>query len=150
LSPCASDEAPFNSALSPELPGPEVQRTFNEALAAHPSYGARYTACRFAFGKRLHGWLPFLAFDRPAAFVGMQARRGMPRDYFGDDTFLCAVPRRNPMSQAQLDATADGMIGKLASFVEQEDALVAQVAERREELWAQLQRQARAFADALT
>ncbi|GAA4841360.1 hypothetical protein GCM10023221_19100 [Luteimicrobium xylanilyticum] len=147
--PIEIDAARFKAALDPSLPGPEFHRRFNEALAAHPSYGARYTDCRFAFGKRLHGWLPFLAFDKPAAFVGMQARRGMPRDYFGDDTFLCAVPRRNPMSQAQLDATADGMIAKLDEFVAHEDVLAARVAERREELWVQLQGQARALADAL-
>ncbi|MCB7137654.1 polysaccharide pyruvyl transferase family protein [Cellulosimicrobium marinum] len=143
------DEAPFKAALDPGLPQKEFHRTFNEALAAHPSYGARYTDCRFAFGKRLHGWLPFLAFDRPAAFVGMAARRGMPADYFGDDTFLCAVPRRNPMSRAQLDAMADGMIAKLQDFVDREDALSARVAERREELWVDLRHRAESFADAL-
>ena len=149
LPPLEIDAAPFKAALDAELPAKDFHRTFNEALAAHPSYGARYTSCRFAFGKRLHGWLPFLAFDQPAAFVGMQARRGMPRDYFGDDTFLCAVPRRNPMSRAQLDAAADAMIAKLDLFVAQEDALAARIAERREELWTQLQGQARALADAL-
>jgi len=148
--PIEIDEVPFKAALDPALPPKEFHRTFNEGLAAHPSYGARYADCRFAFGKRLHGWLPFLAFDKPAAFVGMAARRGMPRDYFGSDTFLCAVPRRTGMSRAQLDAMADGMIAKLGHFMDQEDALAAQVAERREELWVQLRRQAVELADALS
>ncbi|MBD5788312.1 polysaccharide pyruvyl transferase family protein [Cellulosimicrobium terreum] len=149
IPPIEIDVAPFKAAIDPDLPHKDFHRTFNEALAAHPSFSARYNDCRFAFGKRLHGWLPFLAFDKPAAFLGMAARRGMPKDYFGDDTFLCAVPRRNPMTRAQLDAMADGMIAKLDHFVDQEDALSARVAERREELWGQLQGQAADFVDAL-
>ncbi|GAA5039105.1 polysaccharide pyruvyl transferase family protein [Microbacterium fluvii] len=144
------DRRPFEKLLRAEPTGREFHEGFNKALAKHPSFAARYTDCRFAFGKRLHGWLPFLAYDKPAAFIGMSARRGMPRDYFGDDEFLCDVPRTPSMSREQLDRMADGMIAKLTSFIEREDALAARIAERRAELWEQLQRQAVEFADALT
>ena len=122
---------------------------FNQALLRHPSFGERYNDCRFAFGKRLHGWLPFMAFDKPAAFTGMAARRGMPKDYFGDDDFLCAVPRKRDMTREQHEPMADAFIEKLRFFIANEDALKSRIAERREELWQQLQGQAQEFADAL-
>ncbi|GII99052.1 hypothetical protein CLV28_1693 [Sediminihabitans luteus] len=147
--PIEIDARPFADALDDTLDGKAFHQTYNAALADHPSFGARYTDCRFAFGKRLHGWLPFLAFDKPAAFVGMAARRGMPRDYFGSDEFLCAVPRRTGMSRQQLETMADAMIEKLTYFIDHEDTLTKQIAERREELWQQLTRQAAGFADAL-
>lgn len=143
------DQRPFGSLLASEPGAKDFHRVFSEALLTHPSYAARYTDCRFAFGKRLHGWLPFLAFDKPAAFVGMAARRGMPKDYFGSDTFLSAVPRKPGMTKEQLHEMADRMIDKLGYFVAHEDALAAQIAGRREELWHQLRRQAVDFADAL-
>lgn len=129
--------------------GREFNTGFNAAMEKMPSFGARYTNSRFAFGKRLHGWLPFMAFDQPAAFIGMQARRGMPKDYFGDGTFLCGVPRRRHMSVGMLDEMANAMIGKLNFFIHNEDRLSAQIAERRGELWEQLRRQADTFADAM-
>jgi len=126
--------------------GREFNVGFNAALAKYPSFGRRYTGFRFAFGKRLHGWLPFLSFDKPAAFIGMQARRGMPMDYFGSNEFLCAVPRKRGMSTEQLDEMANAMIGKLNYFIKNEDVLARKIAARREELWSQLTQQARDFA----
>ena len=143
------DQPHFDAMLQREATGKDFHESFNAALAGHPSFAARYNDCRFAFGKRLHAWLPFLAYDKPAAFVGMQARRGMPEDYFGDDTFLCDVPRATTLSTAQLDRMADRMIAKLQQFMDHEDALTARIAERREELWTQLQEQAAQFADGL-
>lgn len=130
--------------------GREFNTGFNAAMEKMPSFGARYTNSRFAFGKRLHGWLPFMAFDQPAAFIGMQARRGMPRDYFGDGDFLCNIPRRREMSKAQLNDMANALIGKLNYFIHNEDELSSRIAARREELWDQLQRQAQEFADAMS
>ncbi|WP_203136364.1 polysaccharide pyruvyl transferase family protein [Microbacterium sp. JZ31] len=135
--------------LREEPAGREFNEGFNAALAKYPGFGHRYTGGRFAFGKRLHGWLPFMAFDAPAAFIGMQARRGMPRDYFGDDDFLCAVPRRRDMSRDELDRMADAMIGKLEFFIKNEDALSSRIAGRREELWEQLKSQSLDFASRL-
>jgi hypothetical protein len=143
------DRPYLEDLLLSEPTGRDFNDPFNDALSRHPSFAARYTDCRFAFGKRLHGWLPFLAYDKPAAFVGMNARRGMPKDYFGTDEFLCDVPRSPTMTRAQLDRMADGMTAKLRHFIAHEDDLAARIAERREELWAQLQRQAADFADAL-
>lgn len=143
------DRPYFEDLLLSDPTGKDFNDPFNDALSRHPSFAARYTDCRFAFGKRLHGWLPFLAYDKPAAFVGMSARRGMPKDYFGSDEFLCNVPRSTAMTQAQLDRMADGMIAKLRRFIAEEDALKSGIAARREELWTQLQGQAAEFADAL-
>lgn len=143
------DRAPLEKLLMSEASGKDFHDPFSEALRTHPSIAARYTDCRFAFGKRLHGWLPFLAYDKPAAFIGMNARRGMPQDYFGSDDFLCAVPRTPTMTKAQLERTADGMIAKLRDFVAREDDLKAGIAARREELWAGLQAKTRDFADSL-
>jgi len=143
------DEPYFGDLLRADLEGREFHDSFNEALLRHPSFARRYADCRFAFGKRLHGWLPFLAYDKPSAFIGMGARRGMPRDYFGDDEFLCAVPRNTTMSRAQLDQMADRMIATLTRFIAREDELASGIAARREELWGQLQSQADAFAGAL-
>lgn len=143
------DRPYFEDLLMTDPTGRDFNDPFNDALSRHPSFAARYTDCRFAFGKRLHGWLPFLAYDKPAAFVGMSARRGMPMDYFGSDELLCDVPRAPTMTTAQLDRMADGMIATLRHFIAEEDALKARIAARREELWAQLRGQASEFADAL-
>lgn len=141
-----ADKDTLEEFLRGEPRGRDFNSGFNAVLARYETFGQRYTDCRFAFGKRLHGWLPFMAFDTPAAFIGMPARRGMPQDYFGSNEFLCAVPRAREMSREQLDDTANAMIGKLNYFIKNEDALTARIAERREELWLQLQLQARAFA----
>lgn len=129
--------------------GREFNAGFNAAIEKMPSFGERYTNARFAFGKRLHGWLPFMAFDQPAAFIGMKARRGMPKDYFGNQDFLCAVPRRRGMNRSHLDDMANAMVGKLNYFIHNEERLSSRIAERREELWVKLQGQADGLVDAL-
>lgn len=144
------DERPFGDLLRNEPTSKEFHQAFTKELVAHPSMAERYVECRFAFGKRLHAWLPFLAFDKPAAFIGLAARRGMPRDYFGDDEFLADVPRRPAgMTRAQLDSMADGLIAKLRHFIANEDDIKSRIRTRREELWHLLQRQAEEFTDAL-
>lgn len=139
----------FDDLLRAELTGKEFNIAFNQALPKHPSFGQRYSASRFAFGKRLHAWLPFLAFDTPSAFVGMAARRGMPMDYFGSNEFLCAVPHTTGMTQEQLDEMANALIGKLNFFIHNEDRLVASIAEKRAALKEQLLVQAADFAAAM-
>lgn len=139
----------FGEMLQAELSGKEFNSAFNDALSKHPSFGERYTGSRFAFGKRLHGWLPFLAFDTPAAFVGMSARRGMPMDYFGSNDFLCAVPHNSNLTRAQLDDMANNLIGKLNFFIHNEDRLVASIVEKRAALGEKLRAQAAEFAATL-
>lgn len=140
----------FGELLRTELTGKEFNQAFNDALSKHPSFGERYCDSRFAFGKRLHGWLPFLAFDTPAAFIGMPERRGMPSDYFGSNEFLCNVPRNTKMTREQLDDMANAMIGKLNFFIHNEDRLVASIAEKRASLGEKLRTQAAEFAATLT
>lgn len=140
----------FGDLLQAELTGKEFNQAFNEALLKHQSFGERYCDSRFAFGKRLHAWLPFLAFDTPAAFIGMPERRGMPMDYFGSNELLCNVPRNPKMTRDQLDDMANAMIGKLNFFVHNEDRLVASIAEKRAVLGEKLRTQATEFAATLT
>lgn len=140
----------FGKLLQEDLTGKEFHQAFNEALSEHPSFGERYCDCRFAFGKRLHGWLPFMAFDTPAAFIGMHERRGMPKDYFGSNELLCAVPRNPKMTREQLDDMANAMIGKLNFFIHNEDRLIASIGEKRAALGEKLRAQAAEFAAALS
>lgn len=144
------DEPHFDALLRGNPAGREFHAPFTKALRAHPSIAGRYLDCRFAFGKRLHGWLPFLAFDTPAAFIGMHTRRGMPKEYFGSDTFLCDVPRKQNMSRDQIEQMADMMIGKLNYFIRNEDNLVASIRQRRAELKAQFRAQVSDFAAGLS
>lgn len=144
------DQEVFGDFLARELNSKEFYAPFTERLQHVRSFGERYANARFAFGKRLHGWLPFLAFDTPAAFIGMPARRGMPRDYFGSDELLCAVPRKHSMTTDQLDVMADMMIDKLRFFIKHEERLSRQIAADRTRLWNQLQTQAVDFADVLS
>lgn len=140
------DRPLLENFLSGDPSGAEFNIGFNAALAQHPSLGERYIDCRFAFGKRLHGWLPFMSFNKPAAFIGMPARRGMTDDYFGTRDFTCAVPRQRNMSREQLDRMADMMIEKLAFFIKREDSLKSAISARRTELWDQLRAQAVEFS----
>jgi hypothetical protein len=140
----------FGELLDAELTGKDFNQAYNDALSKHPSFGERYVDCRFAFGKRLHGWLPFLAFDIPAVFIGMPERRGMPRDYFGSDALLCNVPRSTKITRAQLEDMADLMIGKLNFLIHNEDKLVAMIGEKREILRDKLTRQALEFSELLS
>ena len=143
------DQPHFEKLLRAHLAGKEFNQAFNKAMLKHPSFGERYLDCRFAFGKRLHGWLPFMAFDVPAAFIGMPARRGMPKDYFKSNDLLCSVPRNPQMSKAELDNMADMMINKLNFFVHMEDRLVPMIQERRALLGEQVRMQAIKFAASL-
>lgn len=144
-----ADEPILGEFLRSNPTGRAFNDGFNVALEKMPSLGNRYTNARFAFGKRLHGWLPFMAFDQPAAFIGMQARRGMPKDYFADNELLCAVPRRRGMNREQLNAMANAMIGKLNYFIHSEEAISRRIAERREKLWGRLRHHSKALADSM-
>lgn len=139
----------FEDALKDGVESKDFNAIFNKALRAHPSFGERYLDCRFAFGKRLHGWLPFLSYDVPAAFIGMHTRRGMPMDYFGSNDFLCDVPRHQKMTRDELEQVSDGMIEKLKMFIAEEDRLIAEISERRGSLFDMVRKQAKKFASSL-
>ncbi len=108
------------------------------------TFPRRYNKTRFAFGKRLHAWLPFFSYNTPAAFIGTKARRGMPKDYFGEElgeAFLCEVPER-ARNIGDLHRISEAMINKLRYYIKYEDRLVAKIAERREELWELFEKRA--------
>lgn len=144
-----ADQELFHDVLATEPDSKTFNREFTRRLKQVDDFGARYTGSRFAFGKRLHGWLPFLAFDQPAAFIGMPARQGMPRDYFGNDRYLAKVPRRPRMGRDELDSMANSLIGKLNYFIHNEDRLSSEIAGRREQQWDEVRSGAQEFAGAL-
>ena len=109
-------------------------KKYNNILNNSIGFAHRYNGARFAFGKRLHGWLPFLSFNIPSAFIGIPTRRGFPSDYFTDD-FLCDVPRNNQMTNDELKIMSDMMISKLNFFIKHEDILSAYIRGRRAELY---------------
>jgi hypothetical protein len=122
---------------------------YNASLKAHHALGERHNDCRFAFGKRLHGWLPFLSFNIPSAFIGIPNRRSFPRHYFGNDDFLCDVPRNKDISITELEIMSEMMISKLKFFIDNEERLIEKISQRREVLWKRLKRQADNFTSVI-
>jgi hypothetical protein len=143
------DQPVFTEVLQKELAGKDFNKEFTAALVKHKSFADRYLDCRFAFGKRLHGWLPFLAFDVPSAFIGMTERRGMPMDYFGSNDFLCNVTRNAKMTRDQLENMANMMIEKLYHFIRDEERLASSISETRAALAEKVHIQANEFAASL-
>lgn len=111
----------------------EFANQYNEVLQRQTGFINRYNFARFAFGKRLHGWLPFFSLDIPAAFIGHPNRRKFPADYFSED-FLCDVPRNKEMSQKDLEVMSEMMISKLNFFIKNENNLCSFIKERKEQL----------------
>ena len=108
----------------------------------------RYNYARFAFGKRLHAWLPYFSFNIPAAFIGHPNRRGFPQDYFSGE-FLCDVPRTTNMTQRQLEIMSDMMIAKLNFFIKNEESLINLIEERKNRLRVTFNTRFNNFVDAI-
>lgn len=94
---------------------------------------SRFSGYRFAFGSRLHSFLPFTAFETPSLFLtGSAARKPMPIDYFDNPAFLAPQDDYNP---AAMDKKVDGMIDRLNYFIKHEERLVANIRSSKEHLW---------------
>lgn len=70
----------------------------------------RFNGYRFAFGSRLHAFLPFMSFETPTVFLtGNPIRMPMPLDYFGNPIFLA----KQPYGGKDMNGVVDGMIDRL-------------------------------------
>ncbi|WP_125117966.1 polysaccharide pyruvyl transferase family protein [Bordetella trematum] len=93
---------------------------------------SRFNGYRFAFGARLHSFLPFVAFETPSVFLASNPiRMAMPMEYFGTPLFAGKLA----YTGKNLDAMVDGMIERLKFFVENEDMLVDIIRENKFRLW---------------
>ncbi|MGP9468257.1 polysaccharide pyruvyl transferase family protein [Halomonas sp. TP35] len=93
---------------------------------------SRFSGYRFAFGARLHSFLPFMAYETPSLFLtGNDVRKPMPTDYFNNPIYL-APHSYNPTA---MDAVVDGMIDRLSYFIKYEDKLICNIRESKERLW---------------
>lgn len=92
----------------------------------------RFNGYRFAFGVRLHSFLPFMAFNTPSVFLAANPIRSpMPIEYFGNSVFGAKVA----FGQGSFGQVVDGMIERLRHFVKNEEQLRTQIADQRARLW---------------
>ncbi|MGO2225308.1 MAG: polysaccharide pyruvyl transferase family protein [Psychrobacter celer] len=93
---------------------------------------SRYSGYRFAFGARLHSFLPFMAFETPTLFLtGNIARKPMPIDYFNNPIYLA----KEGFSPKKMEKVVDGMIERLNYFIRNEAKLVSEIRREKERLW---------------
>ena len=92
----------------------------------------RYNGYRFAFGQRLHAFLPFMAFSTPSIFLtGSPIRQTMPYDYFKDNIFLSKVS----YSSDRLESLVNTMIVTLEVLIQKEARIVNQIEDNIASLW---------------
>lgn len=122
-------QAAFMSQLQNEGDG---QKLFEQRWTSSPFVASRFNGYRFAFGVRLHSFLPFMAFNTPSVFLaGNPIRMPMALEYFRNPAFGAKVA----FGQASLGQVVDGMIERLRFFVRNEDRLRAEIADQRSRLW---------------
>lgn len=110
----------------------EHNKKFQDVWMNYESLPARFNGYRFAFGARLHSFLPFMAFNTPTVFLSPnEIRRPMGIEYFQHAAFSAAVP----WSNAQGQEAVTSMIDRLNYFMAHEDRLRARIQEQRERLW---------------
>ncbi|OAP39518.1 hypothetical protein ATC00_09745 [Sinorhizobium americanum] len=108
------------------------QKLFEQRWTSVPFVASRFNGYRFAFGVRLHSFLPFMAFNTPSVFLaGNPIRMPMPIEYFGNPAFGAKVA----FGQANFGQVVDGMIERLKYFVKNEDRLRMEIADQRARLW---------------
>lgn len=108
------------------------QKMFEHRWTRVPVLASRFNGYRFAFGVRLHSFLPFMAFNTPSVFLaGNPIRMPMPMEYFRSPVFGA----KTTFGEAPLDLVVDGMIERLKYFIKNEDSLKAQIADERSRLW---------------
>ena len=104
---------------------------FKNSLHQDADLAADFNGFRFAFGKRLHGYLPFVSFGTISVFLSNRAvRRRIPGTYF-------QLPELSlPFDRDEPEAAADQMIAKLDYLIKNEESLASQMAEARSRLFA--------------
>lgn len=125
---------------------PDAQKRIQEEWMSLDCIFSRFSGHRFAFGSRLHSFLPFMAYETPSLFLsGNEVRKSMPVDYFDNPIFL-AKAAYHP---AKCEQMVDGMIERLNFFIRNEEALVANIRESKERLWELTQRNRAAMLEQL-
>ncbi|MGP9517875.1 polysaccharide pyruvyl transferase family protein [Psychrobacter sp. AOP7-C1-14] len=95
---------------------------------------SRFSGYRFAFGARLHSFLPFMAFETPSLFLtGNVARMPMPIDYFNNPVYLAKNGFHPDINK--MEEVVDGMIERLNYFIKNEASLVSEIRREKERLW---------------
>ena len=119
--------------LNPETATYEgAQKLYQAEWDSFDSLPSRFNGFRFAFGARLHSFLPFMAFDTPSLFLASNPiRTAMPTEYFGNPIFGAKIP----FGGKNVDEVVDGMIERLKYFIRYEDTLVDRIREQRYRLW---------------
>jgi tetratricopeptide (TPR) repeat protein len=108
------------------------QYAIQQEWESYDSIANRFNGFRFAFGARLHAWLPYMAFNTPSLFLTSNPIRiPMPIDYFENSKFQATVP----WHPKTIDAMIQDMIDRLSMFIKEEDALVEIIKTRKEFLW---------------
>jgi hypothetical protein len=91
---------------------------------------ADYCGYRFAFGKRLHGFLPFFSFDGISIFLtNRSVRKSIPNDYFAMPSLLLESADGSQRLDFEL------LRKKLDWLVLHEKTIKRQVNDNREKLW---------------
>lgn len=108
------------------------QKLFEQRWTDAPFIAPRFNGYRFAFGVRLHSFLPFMAFNTPSVFLAANPiRMPMALEYFRNPVFGAKVA----FGQGPLGQVVDGMIERLKYFVKYEDRLRSEIADQRSRLW---------------
>lgn len=110
-----------------------VQAMYQKQWEECPSLPARFNGYRFAFGSRLHSFLPFMAFNTPSVFLSSNPiRMQMPMDYFNHPAFGAKVVYKSNL----MNEVVDGMIDRLNYFIKHENILIDIIQESKYRLWA--------------
>lgn len=111
----------------------EVQESMQMEWENYENLASRFNGYRFAFGNRLHSFLPFMAFNTPSVFLAANPiRMPLPLDYFSNNAFLA----KTPYTGKDIDKTVDGMIDRLDFFVKHESSLRQNIQTDRDSLFA--------------
>jgi len=114
----------------------ELQEMYKKEWESVPCLADRYNGYRFAFGARLHSFLPFLAFETPSVFyAGNPIRIPMPVEYFGTPVFSRKYTPVYKDGKPD-DRLGEDMIERLKFFIKNERWCVEKIKENKERLWA--------------
>lgn len=109
-----------------------IQKVYTDIWTSHPCLARRYNGYRFAFGNRLHSFLPFMAFNTPSVFMSNhEIRRPMPIDYFNNAIFQGKIR----LGERDFNSVVDGMIERLGFMIKNEMELRNEINLSRKKLW---------------
>jgi len=113
----------------------ELQELYEQEWMRVPCLADRFNGYRFAFGARLHSFLPFMAFETPTVFYPTNPIRvSMPMEYFSTPAFSRKYPHIYEGGDVD-DSLSDDMIERLKFFIKNERWCVDKIKESKERLW---------------